>query len=116
MILPKLRTNLDFMLSPVRDRPGLLIRDFFRYSDATFIVPPPLIPGLLLFDGTRTDLDLQMELARSLGNSEIGSAGGQLLKALSQAGFLEDETYAKLKQGRISAFTESPVRQAAHAG
>jgi hypothetical protein len=116
MILPKLRTDLDIMLSPVPDRPGLLIRDRFRYSDSTLIIPPSLIPGLLLFDGTRTNLDLQMELARALGNSEIGSAGGHLLKALSQAGFLEDETYAKLKQGRILAFTESPVRQAAHAG
>jgi AmmeMemoRadiSam system protein B len=116
MILPKLRTDLDIMLSPVPDRPGLLIRDRFRYSDSTLIIPPSLIPGLLLFDGTRTNLDLQMELARALGNSEIGSAGGHLLKALSQAGFLEDETYAKLKQGRILAFTESPVRQAAYAG
>ena len=116
MILPKLRTDLDIMLSPVTDRPGLLIRDRLRYSDTTLIIPPSLIPGLLLFDGTRTNLDLQTELARSLGNPEIGNAAGHLLEALSQAGFLEDETYAKLKQGRLSAFAESPVRQAAHAG
>ena len=116
MILPKLRTNLDFMLSPVRDRPGLLIRDFFRYSDATLFVPPPLIPGLLLFDGTRTDLDLQTELARSLGSPEIGNTVGHLIEALSRAGFLEDQTYADLKRERRLAFTESPVRQAAHAG
>jgi MEMO1 family protein len=116
MILPKLRTNLDIMLSPVRDRPGLLIRDFFRYSDATLIVPPPLIPGLLLFDGTRTDLDLQTELTRSLGSPEIGNTVGHLIEALSRAGFLEDETYANLKLERRLAFTESPVRRAAHAG
>jgi AmmeMemoRadiSam system protein B len=116
MILPKLRTNLDFMLSPVRDRPGLLIRDFFRYSDATLIVPPPLIPGLLLFDGTRTDQDLEAELTRSLGSPEIGDTVEQLREALSRAGFLEDETYANLKRERRLAFTESPVRQAAHAG
>jgi AmmeMemoRadiSam system protein B len=116
MILPKLRMNLDIMLSPVTDRPGLLIRDRLRYSDTTLIIPPSLIPALLLLDGTRTKLDLQAELARSLGTPEIGNAIGHLLEALSQAGFLEDETYAKLKQGRILAFTESPVRQAAHAG
>jgi AmmeMemoRadiSam system protein B len=69
-----------------------------------------------LLDGTRTKLDLQAELACSLVIPEIGNAIGHLLEALSQAGFLEDETYAKLKQGRILAFTESPVRQAAHAG
>jgi MEMO1 family protein len=116
MILPKMRSNLDFMLSPLRDRPGLLIRDFFRYSDATLIVPPLLIPGLLLFDGTRTDLDLQSELARSLGTPEIGNTAGHLIEALRRAGFLEDETYANLKLERRLAFTESPVRQAAHAG
>jgi AmmeMemoRadiSam system protein B len=93
-----------------------MIRDRFRYSDTTLIIPPSLIPGLLLFDGTRTSLDLQAKLAGSLGSPEIGNAVGHLLKALSQAGFLQDETYAKLKQGRISAFAESPVRQAAHAG
>jgi AmmeMemoRadiSam system protein B len=116
MILPKLRMDLDIMLSPVTDRPGLLIRDRLRYSDTTLIIPPSLIPALLLLDGTRTKLDLQAELACSLVIPEIGYAIGHLLEALSQAGFLEDETYAKLKQGRILAFTESPVRQAAHAG
>ena len=116
MILPMLRTDLDIMLSPITDRPGLLIRDRLRYSDATLIIPPPLIPGLLFFDGRQTNLDLQAALARSLGNAEIGNAVGHLLKTLSQAGFLQDETYAKLKQGRISAIAESPVRQAAHAG
>jgi MEMO1 family protein len=116
MILPKLRTNLDFMVSPVADQPGLLIRDFLRYSDATLIVPPLLIPGLLLFDGTRTDLDLHTELTRSLGTPEIGNTVAHLIGALSQAGFLEDETYANLKQRRRLAFTQNPVRQAVHAG
>jgi AmmeMemoRadiSam system protein B len=39
-----------------------------------------------------------------------------LVEALSNAGFLEDETYARLKQKRLSAFAESGVREAAHAG
>jgi MEMO1 family protein len=116
MILPKLRTNLDFMVSPVRDRPGLLIRDFFRYSDATFIVPPPLIPSLLLFDGTRTEDDLQAELTRTLGSPEIGETARHFIDALSRAGFLEDEIHANLKRDRLLIFTKSPVRQAAHAG
>ena len=116
MILPRLRTNLDFMVSPVADRPGLLIRDCFRYSDAKLIVPPPLIPGLLCFDGMRSDLDLQAELTRTSGSPEFARTAGHLIEALSQAGFLEDETYAKLKENRLSAFIQSPVREAAHAG
>ena len=116
MILPRLRTNLDIMLSPVTDRPGLFIRDCFRYSDARLIIPPLLIPGLQFFDGMRTDLDLQAELTRTSGSPDIGSAAGHLIEALSGAGFLEDGTYARLKQRRLLAFTESPVRVAAHAG
>jgi MEMO1 family protein len=104
------------MHSPVTGRPGLLIRDFFRYSSATLIIPPPLLPGLQFFNGTHSDLDLQAELARTSGNSDTGNAAGHLIEALSDAGFLEDETYAKLKGGCLLAFAESSVRKAAHAG
>ena len=38
--LPRLRMDLDFMPSPVEDRPGLLIRDSYGYSDAVMIIPP----------------------------------------------------------------------------
>jgi len=116
MILPRLRANLDITLSPVADRPGLFIRDCFRYSDAQLIVPPLLIPGLRLFDGTHTELDLQQELTRALGSPEAGSVAENLFGALSGAGFLENKTYAIMKQQRLSAFVESPVLPAAHAG
>jgi len=116
MILPRLRTNLEISLSPVADRPGLFIRDHFRYSDAQLIVPPLLISGLQLFDGARTDLDLQQELTRVLGVAEIGSVAENLFQALSGAGFLENETYAIMKQRRLTAFAESPVLPAPHAG
>jgi hypothetical protein len=116
MILPRLRANLDVTLSPVADRPGLLIRDCFRYSDAQLIVPPPLIPGLRLFDEAHTELDLQQELTRVLGSPEIGGVAENLVEALSRAGFLENETYAIMKHQRLAAFVESPVLPAAHAG
>jgi AmmeMemoRadiSam system protein B len=116
MILPRLRNDLDVARSPIPERPGLLLRDCFRYSDATLIIPPLLVPGLRCFDGKRTDLELGAELTRTSGSPEIGSAAGQMIEALSTAGFLEDETYATLKERRHSAFTASPVRQAAQAG
>jgi AmmeMemoRadiSam system protein B len=116
MILPRLRTNLEISLSPVADRPGLFIRDHFRYSDAQLIIPPLLISGLQLFDGARTDLDLQQELTRALGVPEIGSVAENLFEALSGAGFLENETYAIMKQRRLTAFAESQVLPAPHAG
>jgi MEMO1 family protein len=99
------------------DRPARTIDSrLFHYSDARLIIPPLLIPGLQFFNGTRTDLDLQAELTRISGSPETGSAAGRLIEALSDAGFLEDETYAKLKGSRLLAFAESPVREAAHVG
>ena len=116
MILPKLRTNLDFMPSPAADRPGLLIRDVYRYSDARLIIPPLLVNGLKFFDGVRTDADLSAEFKRLTGQPEIGNMAKHLIETLSNAGFLENEIYAKLKEMRHRDFAMSPVREAIHAG
>jgi AmmeMemoRadiSam system protein B len=116
MILPKLRSNLDIMLSPLVDSPGLLIRDVFRYSDATLIVPPPLIDALYFFDGTRTDSDLRAAFARWTQGPEGVHVANQMFDTLSKAGFLENETYARLKELRHTAFADSSVRAPSHAG
>jgi AmmeMemoRadiSam system protein B len=107
---------LDFMVSPDASRPGLLIRDTFRYSDNMLVIPPPLVSSLNLFDGVRTELDLKQELAATLNIPEGDRVAGQLMDVLSNAGFLVDERYAKLKEGKHRAFAESPVREAAFAG
>jgi MEMO1 family protein len=116
MALSKLRSDLNFMPSPISGRPGLLIRDPFGYSDATLIIPPVLVGCLHLFDGVRTSVDLQAELSRLAEDSEIGEVAQLLADRLSEAGFLEDETYARLKERCRSAFAQSTVRKAAHAG
>src|SRR5580658_993551 len=116
MILSKLRSDLNFMPSPISGRPGLLIRDCFGYSDAALVIPPFLVGCLLFFDGVRTSLDLNAELSRSAGDSEIGNAAQLLSDRLSEAGFLEDETYLQLKERCHLSFAQSTVRKAAHAG
>jgi AmmeMemoRadiSam system protein B len=116
MMLPKLRFDLDMMLSPLDASPGLLIRDVFRYSDSTLIIPPPLVRALYFFDGTHTDSDLRVEIARSVGDDGGVQVADQLFEALSRAGFLEDRNYIKLKELRHTAFAQSSVREVAHAG
>jgi hypothetical protein len=116
MILPKLRFDLNFMPSHISGQPGLLIRDSLEYSDAVLVIPPSLVGCLLFFDGVRTSLDLHAELARLAGTSEIGDAAQLLTDRLSEAGFLENEVYARLKESRHSAFRRSAVRKAAYAG
>ena len=65
--LPPLRTNLDFTPSPLKGRPGLLIRDVLQYSDVTLIIPPVLVECLSCFDGGHTDLDLRQKLVSLTG-------------------------------------------------
>ena len=114
--LPRLRMDLDFMASPLPDHPGLLMRDPHRYSDATIIVPPPLVPVLELFDGTATELDVRRLLVEITGQFEVGETCRQLHEALSQAGFLHDEVYEGMREARRREFAAAPVREAAHAG
>src|SRR3954452_24824845 len=98
--LPRLRMNLDFMPSPVEGHPGLLIRDSYRYSDATLIIPPVLIQCLQYFDGEQTELDLRAELVRLTGELDRRPLEKHLMEALSTAGFLEDETFERLRDER----------------
>jgi len=114
--LARLRMNLDFLPSPIAERPGLLIRDPYRYSDVTLIVPPPLVECLRHFDGTATDLDLRETLARITGELEVGDLARHLQESLSAAGFVEDDTYEEMRRARHQEFSLAPVREAAHAG
>jgi len=115
-MLPRLRSNLDFLPSPVPDRPGLVIRDPFHYSDATLIVPPGLVSCLEFFDGEHSSLDLREYLVRATGDLEVGEIEHHLTETLSAAGFLEDEAFDRRKQQAERAFAEAPVREPSHAG
>jgi len=111
-VLPRLRTNLDFFPSPVPEKPGLVIRDPYQYSDATLIVPPGLIPCLEFFDGEHSGLDLRQYLDPSQANQ----IEQHLIDTLSAAGFLDDEAFLRRKADAERAFAEAPVREPAHAG
>lgn len=108
--------NLDFMPSPVEDRPGLLIRDSYGYSDAVLIIPPELVQCLSCFDGEQTPLDLRQLLVRMTGELDVGPLQEHLLETLSGSGFLHDNTYEELREQRHREFAESEVREPVHAG
>src|SRR5205814_340936 len=114
--LPRLRSNLDFMPSPVPDRPGLLIRDAFRYSDVTLIVPPDLVQCLRCFDGETTELELRESLVRITGDLQVGELQKSLIEALTGSGFLEDETYERLREERHRRFAAELRREPSHVG
>lgn len=115
-LLPRLRMDLDFMPSPVEDKPGLLIRDSYGYSDAVMIIPPPLVQCLTCFDGEQTPLDLRQLLVRMTGELDVSALESHLRSTLSSAGFLHDETYEQMRDARRREFAESGVRLPSHAG
>jgi AmmeMemoRadiSam system protein B len=115
-MLPRLRTSLDFLPSPVPDRPGLVIRDPYQYSNATLIIPPGLIACLEFFDGEHSSLDLREYLVRSTGELDVREIEQHLLDTLSAAGFLEDALYLERKADAERAFAEAPIREPSHAG
>jgi AmmeMemoRadiSam system protein B len=104
------------MPSPVEDRPGLLIRDSFRYSDAVLIIPPQLVPCLICFDGEQTRTDLRVALMQATGELDVSALESQLIGVLSRSGFLIDETFHALKEKCEKEFAGAPVREPSHAG
>lgn len=108
--------TLDFMPSPSPEHPGLFIRDPYKYSDAMLVIPPVLIQCLECFDGKQTALDLRQRLFQLTGELDLGGVDQNLMDTLSAAGFLEDETFARMQQDRKQEFAASPIRLPAHAG
>jgi MEMO1 family protein len=115
-VLPRLRFNLDFVPSADPSRPGLYIRDPYHYSDATLLVPPPLVQALECFDGMQSTLDLRSELVRITGEIQVGDLEKHLFDSLNEAGFLENDRYLELKRLREAYFASETKRPAAFAG
>jgi MEMO1 family protein len=115
-MLARLRPTLDFMPSPVPDKPGLLIRDPFYFSDATLIIPPVLVESLTYFDGAHSSLDLREHLVRLTGDLDVSGLEQHLIDTLSDAGFLEDERFFQRKEEAERRFANAPTREAVHAG
>lgn len=114
--LPPLRYELDLMPSPLEERPGLLMRDPFQYSGATVIVPPLLARALELFDGESTDLDLRAWLTRKTGELQTGELADRLIDTLEENGFLQSDTFFRLRDAKHAEFAAAPAKQPAHAG
>jgi MEMO1 family protein len=104
------------MPSPVPDRPGLLIRDPYRYSDVTLIIPPLLVQAMQCFDGRQTELDLQATLTRLTGELDVSGLLKHLFETLSHSGFLDDENFGAMNERRRGEFRDAPKRTAVHAG
>ncbi len=114
--LAPLRRTLDAMPSPVEDRPGLLLRDPFGYTNEVVIIPPPLVPFLAFFDGEHEETELAVALFQATGDVAANGFATRLADTLGGSGFLEDDELARRQDERHRAFAESDRRAPSHAG
>ena len=98
--LPPLRRGLDAMPSPVKDRPGVLLRDPFRYAEDVIIVPSPLVPFLRFFDGGHDERELAAALHQATGEPGAGEYARGLAESLAGSGFLEDGELERRRAAR----------------
>ncbi len=116
-VLPRLRAVLDIMPSPMPDRPGIVLRDPFRYSEDTLLIPPSWVPVLSCLDGNHTELDAQSLLVRQGGGTLIFSDDvRQFVNLLGSHGFLETEEFYALQEKRHAEFRASSERKPTLAG
>ena len=104
------------MPSPDPAKPGLYIRDPYHYSNATLLVPPPLVAALECFDGRQSTLDLRSELVRITGEIDVSDLEKHLFDSLDEAGFLDNPRYRELKSKREGEFADEATRPANFAG
>jgi hypothetical protein len=114
--LPPLRRGLDLMPSPVPEKPGLLIRDPFRYTDEVLIIPPLLVPALNFLDGESTMLDAQSYVSKLAGQIVPREYIQPMVDVLQRSGFLETEEFERMRGVRHAEFAATPARQPVHAG
>ena len=114
--LPRLRRGLDIFPSPVPDRPGLLFRDPFRYTDEILIIPPLLVAALSFFDGESAMLDAQAYVSRLAGQLIPSEIIESMVGVMRENGFLETEEFERLRDARHAEFAATVSRAPAHSG
>ncbi len=114
--LPRLRNGLDIFPSPVPDRPGLLFRDPFRYTNEILIIPPLLTAALSFFDGESAMLDAQAYISKLAGQLIPGEIIESMVNVLRENGFLETEEFERLRAERHAEFAANARRLPVHSG
>jgi hypothetical protein len=115
-LLPPLRLGLDILPSPEAERPGVLLRDPFHYTDTVLFLPPIWVMALRYLDGQHSALDVQELLTRRTGGLVFSDEVREFVGLLQEQGFLETEEFHKLREERQREFREGRKRLAAHAG
>src|SRR5262245_18113108 len=106
---------LDYTLLQIAGQKMVRVRDGFGVSPDA-LVPLPLFALVQLFDGARTVLDIQAEVARQTGEVLPGAQLERIIEELDGALLLDSPRYKERLRAVLKEWKESPVRRATHAG
>jgi MEMO1 family protein len=112
--VPPLRL-LDCTMLQVGGQKMVRVRDGFGVSQDA-LVPLPLFALVQLFDGARTILDVQAEIARQTGEIFPGAQLERIVEELDGALLLDSPRYRERLRSVLKDWEDSPLRPATHAG
>jgi len=107
---------LDVVPVEWEGRPSLILRDPLGYSEEFLVVPRVLAPLLSLMDGRHDLRDLQAAATRTLGRLVMLEEVVSLVERLEACGFLEGETFERLREAAEASWRNASVRPPACAG
>jgi len=114
-LLPKLRP-LNIQAVHYQGAPALLLQDPFQLTGQYMILPQAYGPALYLLDGTRTIAGVKRDLGRIFGMRVDAGAIEQLVAALDELLFLENERFQKAYEEARVRYHELPHRPMLLAG
>ncbi|MGH9848156.1 MAG: AmmeMemoRadiSam system protein B [Blastocatellia bacterium] len=107
---------MDIFPSPVPERPGLLIRDPYLYTDDILIIPPLLVAALNFLDGESTMFDAMSYVSKLAGQIAPSDFIQPMVEVLQRSGFLETEEFERMRAARHAEFVAAPARLPVHSG
>jgi len=107
----RLRRGIELIPSWIPGRPGVVLRDPFRYAEGPRLIPSAFVPLLSVLDGTRS----RAEIIRSAGRFG-GASVEPFITSLTDDGYIDGERFRERKDACHAEFVRARLREALHAG
>ena len=112
---PKLRDGLEAHQIEYSGEKMFLLRDRIGYTQENLIFSPYVVPILANMNGSNSLRDLQADFMRQTGQLLYIEELQNLIAALDQHFFLDNDRFRSLAAKEISDFVDNPVRKMRHA-
>jgi len=112
---PKLRDGLEALPVEHSGERMFLLRDRTGLTRESLVFSPQVVPILMRMDGLNSLRDLQTDYMRQTGHLLYMDQLEQLVHALDEHLFLDNEGFRNAAAGQMAEFLDNPVRKMVHA-